>query len=207
MSITDTITNLGTAIINLVGTRLSRDADNFSDAGTSNIKSLIDGRIGAITGAPVGTVIAYMGETEPDGFLLMDGREVSRTTYADLFAVIGTSQGEGDGETTFGIADMTDGRYLMGSTVAGNSVAQELPTCTGKVTTGPDTTRAQGKSEFVVTGAFAPADYSTDNYPLGTGSTVGTARAFTLDLSTSNDIYGGTTVKPLSSSCLFFIKY
>lgn len=119
MALADSITALGTAIINLVGTRLNRDANNFSTAGTQNLNNMIDSRIGAVTGAPVGTVIAYMGTDEPEGFLLMDGRELSRTTYAALFAVIGTSQGAGNGSTTFNIADMTDGRYLMGSTVAG----------------------------------------------------------------------------------------
>lgn len=71
---------------------------------------------------PTGTVIAYMGTDVPKGFLLMDGRTLSRNTYAKLFSVIGETQGAGDGSTTFQIADMTDGRYLMGSTVAGSSV-------------------------------------------------------------------------------------
>ena len=73
---------------------------------------------------PVGTVIAYMGTDIPEGYLLMDGRLLSRTTYSRLFSVIGTTQGEGDGSTTFQIADMTDGRYLMGSTVAGSRASK-----------------------------------------------------------------------------------
>lgn len=49
----------------------------------------------------------------PDGWLLCDGRAVSRTTYADLFDALGTTYGVGDGSTTFNIPD------LRGQVVAG----------------------------------------------------------------------------------------
>lgn len=56
---------------------------------------------------PIGTMMDYAGSGDPDeeGWLLCDGRELSRTTYATLFARIGTSGGEGDGTTTFNIPD------------------------------------------------------------------------------------------------------
>jgi len=43
--------------------------------------------------------------TAPSGYLLCDGSAVSRTTYADLFAVIGETFGPGDGSTTFNLPD------------------------------------------------------------------------------------------------------
>jgi microcystin-dependent protein len=49
----------------------------------------------------------YAGATAPDGYLLADGSAVSRTTYSDLFAVIGTTYGVGDGATTFNLPDLT----------------------------------------------------------------------------------------------------
>lgn len=55
---------------------------------------------------PVGTVLMHSGLTPPAGFLLCNGQQVSRTTYADLFAVIGTLYGEGDGATTFAVPDL-----------------------------------------------------------------------------------------------------
>ena len=113
MALADTITSLGTSIINLVGTRAKTDLSNITSAGQSVISGLA-------SGVPVGTVIAYMGSTAPTGFLLMDGREVSKTTYADLYAVVGDTMGTATDNTKFVIADMTDGRYLMGSTVAGS---------------------------------------------------------------------------------------
>lgn len=62
---------------------------------------------------PVGTVIRFAGDVAPAGFLASDtGAEVSRTTYADLFAVIGTKYGAGDGSTTFNLPEITDDMFL-----------------------------------------------------------------------------------------------
>ena len=52
---------------------------------------------------PTGGIVEYAGTTAPNGWLLCDGSAISRTTYADLFEVIGTTFGEGDGSTTFNL--------------------------------------------------------------------------------------------------------
>ncbi|RMH11460.1 MAG: tail fiber protein, partial [Gammaproteobacteria bacterium] len=49
---------------------------------------------------PVGSFIPYGGASAPAGWLLCDGSAVSRTTYADLFSIIGVTYGSGDGSTT-----------------------------------------------------------------------------------------------------------
>ena len=64
--------------------------------------------------APVGTIQAYGGATAPTGWMLCQGQAISRTTYAELFAVIGTSFGTGDGSTTFNIPDLR-GEFLRGA--------------------------------------------------------------------------------------------
>jgi microcystin-dependent protein len=51
--------------------------------------------------------------TPPAGFLNCDGAEVSRATYSDLFAVIGTSYGAGNGTTTFNVPDLRS-RFSLG---------------------------------------------------------------------------------------------
>ena len=56
----------------------------------------------------------YAGSTAPSGWLLCDGSAVSRTTYATLFAVIGTTYGTGDGSTTFNLPNLTD-RFPIGA--------------------------------------------------------------------------------------------
>lgn len=62
---------------------------------------------------PIATSIEGYWTIAPDGFLLEDGSAVSRTTYADLFAAIGTTYGAGDGSTTFNLPD-SRGRTVVG---------------------------------------------------------------------------------------------
>jgi microcystin-dependent protein len=71
--------------------------------------------VGQIAAAmPPGAVLAFVGATAPDGFLLCDGGEVSRTTYAALFAIIGISYGPGDGINTFKLPDLR-GEFIRGA--------------------------------------------------------------------------------------------
>ena len=62
---------------------------------------------------PIGAILDFAGPNAPSGWLICDGRWISRTTYSDLFAVIGTTWGAGDGSTTFGLP-FTNGRALVG---------------------------------------------------------------------------------------------
>lgn len=61
-----------------------------------------------------GSVAAFAGAAVPDGWLLCDGREISRSTYAQLFAVIGTLYGAGNGSTTFNVPDLR-GEFIRGA--------------------------------------------------------------------------------------------
>lgn len=62
---------------------------------------------------PAGIIMPFAGTVAPHGCLFCDGSAVSRTTYAELFSVIGTTYGAGDGETTFNIPDLS-GRVVIG---------------------------------------------------------------------------------------------
>ncbi len=62
---------------------------------------------------PTGAITPYAGTTPPAGWLLCDGSAVSRTAYARLFAVIGTTYGAGDGSTTFNLPNLR-GRFPVG---------------------------------------------------------------------------------------------
>ncbi len=55
---------------------------------------------------PSGTVLDYAGPTAPSGWTECDGSAISRTTFATLFAAIGTTWGVGDGSTTFNVPDL-----------------------------------------------------------------------------------------------------
>jgi microcystin-dependent protein len=68
--------------------------------------------------APPGVIVAYGGASPPTGWVLCGGQAISRTTYASLFAAIGTAYGVGDGSTTFNVPDLR-GRFPLGKTGVG----------------------------------------------------------------------------------------
>lgn len=79
-------------------------------------------------GSPTGVVAEWAGSDDasaiPDGWLLCDGTAISRSSFADLFAVIGVNYGAGDGVNTFNLPDfrgrtalgVQDGTYDLGTT-------------------------------------------------------------------------------------------
>lgn len=81
-----------------------------------NGKILIDINIGTPAGASdlTGFVVPFASTIAPTGWLACDGSAVSRTTYANLFASIGTTHGAGNGSTTFNLPDIR-GIYVRGS--------------------------------------------------------------------------------------------
>ena len=85
---------------------------------------------------PTGALMFFHATTPPEGWLLCNGQGVSRTTYANLFAVIGTKYGAGDGSTTFNLPNLHH-RFLEGTTTTsevGSSVQAGLPNITGHLT-------------------------------------------------------------------------
>lgn len=96
----------------IVGNNLSIDENGVLSANAINI----DGENVSIAGEslPIGSMIPFGSDTNiPSNWKICDGSEVSRTDYAELFKVIGTSYGEGDGETTFNLPDKR-GRNSVG---------------------------------------------------------------------------------------------
>jgi microcystin-dependent protein len=63
---------------------------------------------------PIGSVVAIPSETAPNArWILCEGQELSRTTYSELFAIYGTTFGEGDGSTTFNLPNLIN-RTIFG---------------------------------------------------------------------------------------------
>ncbi|MBQ5918480.1 MAG: tail fiber protein [Lachnospiraceae bacterium] len=152
---------------------------------------------------PIGSYIQFAGSQAPTGFLVCNGSAISRTTYSNLFAVIGTKYGSGNGSTTFNLPNLTD-RFLQGSTTSGTVKNAGLPNITGN--TGAFTLLA---GVNVTSSAFGPpfisapdaAIQATASSNIGCGS-VG------LNASLSNSIYGNSsTVQPPALTCLICIKY
>jgi len=83
----------------------------------ASTKKYVDDQIAAIPAAtdltPAGTVIYTARSSAPPGYLKANGAAVSRTTYATLFAAIGTIYGAGNGSTTFNLPDLR-GEFMRG---------------------------------------------------------------------------------------------
>lgn len=98
----------------------------------------------ALHPVPAGALSVYAGTTEPAGWLFCYGQAVSRSTYAVLFAVVGTTYGAGDGFTTFNLPDLR-GRVVAGQDDMGGSSANRLTNQSGGLN--GDTLGATGGSE------------------------------------------------------------
>lgn len=150
-------------------------------------------------GALVGSVTWYAGAGTPENYLLCDGSAVSRTNYADLFAVIGTTYGAGDGSTTFNLPLLTDNRFIEGSNTPGTKHKAGLPNITG-------TFDSYYINTPTTSGMFSVKKISDDNVP--TEYRYGSINKITADASKSNSIYGSsTTVQPQSLTLRPLIKY
>lgn len=101
-----------------------------------------------------GTVLDFAGTTAPDGWLLCYGQAVSRATYANLFAKIGTAYGAGDGSTTFNLPD-SRGRVCAGKDNMGGTPANRLTTA-GAGIDGPTLGAAGGSQTHTLTTAQMP---------------------------------------------------
>ena len=150
---------------------------------------------------PVGIVQAFAGTTIPSGWLLCDGSAVSRTDYAALYAVIGTTYGAGNGSTTFNLPNLTN-KFIQGNATAGTVKSAGLPNITGKfqkIYTYSDQASA--------TGAFSLDANATVNGPYENHNT-NKGLVISLDASRSSSVYGNsTTVQPPALTMRYIIKY
>ena len=163
---------------------------------------LLDSRDAASLLSP-GDIIFSLTSSK-DGCLLCNGATPSRTTYADLFAAIGTKFGEGDGKTTFGIPDAR-GKFFEGlpsGQAIGKIYSDGLPNVTGS-------TPFSVFSHDTSIGDFTKAFYSIAKGTTGTTYPGNDQwHRLGLDLSKGNSIYGASTrVQPAAVCANAFIKY
>ena len=99
---------------------------------------------------PPGTIISYAGASLPSGYLWADGSAVSRTTYADLFAAIGTTYGAGNGSTTFNLPDTRGNVLVNKSTLAAfNTLGKTGGEATHKLTTNEIPAHTHGEQFYM----------------------------------------------------------
>lgn len=101
----------------LLGDRVLVLLASNSDPVTRARRVIVLGKSAASTATMLGEVKMYAGATAPAGWNLCDGTEASRTSFAGLYAVIGTTYGVGDGVNTFNLPNMK-GRVAVGRDAA-----------------------------------------------------------------------------------------
>lgn len=172
----------------------------------------------------VGSVAVWPMTTVPTGWLEADGSAISRTTYAELFAVYGTAYGAGDGSTTFNIPNYKD-YFLRGFDAAGTDASSR--TDRGDGTTGaavgtkqPYDTKAHTHTASVTDPGHAHGftggnKGGTTSSSFGAGGTTAPANETTLGISpattgitVSNSTYpstGGSETRPKNVTVKFII--
>nr|DAF08794.1 MAG TPA: tail collar fiber protein [Caudoviricetes sp.] len=154
---------------------------------------------------PTGSIIAFAGNTLPDGYLLCDGSQVSRTTYKELFDVIGTTYGEGDGSTTFTLPNLID-RFLEGSSAAGKYRAAGLPNIKG--CWDDNLPYASVDAATAQTGALYFSNAGSSTSTVGNTESSNYCHGINIDASRSSEVYGKSiTVQPAALTINFLIKY
>jgi microcystin-dependent protein len=167
------------------------DGLTHPSADGTNGQALVTNGSGVLSFAsvvPPGSIAWYAANSAPVGFLKANGANVSRTTYAALFAAIGTTFGVGDGSTTFALPDLRgefargwdDGRGIDSGRAFGSAQAQAIQSHSHTYT-------ASGASGNVVTGGPTPINDGAQTLSTGTA--------------------GGTETRPRNIALLAIIKF
>lgn len=157
---------------------------------------------------PVGAVMYFAQGAVPEGWLFCNGSAVSRTTYAALYAAIGTKYGSGNGSSTFTLPNLRS-IFVQGASSTsdvGTTVAAGLPNITGTATG-----YEWGRSGGLFGGAFYDG-HTNDPYNIGTDSGASahdnTAMKLGIDASRVSSVYGNSnTVQPPAVRLLPCIKF
>ena len=177
-----------------------------TQAATSNaVKTAYDKAVAAeaaiANALSVGTLLPSFASSM-SGYLLCNGAAVSRTTYTDLFAILGTTFGTGDGSTTFNLPDFRDKTFWGANGNLMTVLAAGLPNISGMFWA-----YTVGWSNAYGNGAFY-GEKAAKGTPGNKGGEGGTACRWGYDASRSNEIYGrSNTVQPPAITVNIFIKY
>ena len=159
-----------------------------------------------------GQVAFFAMSTPPTGWLKANGAAVSRTTYANLFAVVGTTYGAGDGSTTFNVPDLR-GEFLRGwddargvdsgrAIASSQSSANLSHTHTGTTDSSGAHTHSTNISEYTDgSGSVSPSGQAAGPTAVTTSSAGAHTHTFTTGSS------GGTEARPRNIALLACIQH
>jgi microcystin-dependent protein len=141
----------------------------------------------SLIGAPIGTLLLYADSTYPTGWLRSDGTAISRTTYADLFAIIGTTYGAGDGSTTFNLPNLSSSGtgspvYIIKAILSGSVEPSTVAHASSHIRAGTD----------VIDGDRVQVDYVPSAYTRNAAASgAGAVTDLTAHLSGIDNKFGG----------------
>lgn len=200
--------NVGDAINDGTVTWIVAKRNYFDNSG---VLPIANGGTGATTAKqarenlevePIGTIFAFAGNNIPSGYLPCNGSAISRETYADLFAVIGTTYGSGDGSTTFNLPNLNNNSFLEGSDIVGTVKGAGLPNIKSTI-----------KDVWFGGAKSADGAFNFINNPGYTNVGSGTYKFYCMNMAfnagNSNSVYSDNvnTVQPKSVTVKFCIKY
>jgi len=145
---------------------------------------------------PPGAIMPFAMNSAPSGWLAANGNTVSRTTYAALFAAIGTIYGAGDGSTTFHLPDLR-GYFVRG---AGTNSDGSVSGAFGEKQTDAFGSHRHGFSDYFET-AVRNFNFRRDGSQGGCDSTSGSSA------SSNTDYQGSTETRPKNVAMLYCIKF
>ena len=156
----------------------------------------------SVYSVPIGTILSYTSTTPPTGFLVCDGSEVSKTTYADLYTIIGDTYGTSTDAGKFKLPDLRD-KFIQGANGnLGTSKEAGLPDITGDFIPGS----VPGNHTDYTDGAFTGTT-GVSSLIAGKPDLTVSGFGYNFSASRSNSIYGNSdTVQPNSLCLVFIIK-
>jgi len=192
-SVNSSITTL-TSSVGLKANKNGSSAEKFNVAAATEDTqavnlSQLNTRLAPLS--PTGSVIWFAGSTVPTGYLLCDGSLISRVTYADLFSVIGVIYGVGDGSTTFALPQLTDNRFIEGSSTVATKNNAALTVKFARNTIPITSTLVMGSN---YTGYIAGVHEGAESHAIN-------------DVLSGNVTFNNPTVRPKSLTLLPCIKY
>jgi len=149
------------------------NVSNIKNPSAGSVAITLDtlGNVLAPSLVPPGTVQFYAANTAPAGWVKANGAALSRTTYADLFAAIGTTYGVGDGSTTFALPDLRgefvrgwdDDRAVDTGRVLGSAQADELKSHTHNITSTAAVFPTNGNQAYLYGSTATPSGATGGN--------------------------------------------
>ncbi|MCI8310358.1 MAG: tail fiber protein [Clostridia bacterium] len=182
---------------------------------TEDLKELIKQEVQNASGVPTGTIISYMGNSAPNGYLSCDGKVYNISEYSSLAEQKKNEFGSynyygGDGESTFAVPNL-EGEFLIGinkNETSGVHQDEGLPNIEGTLGALANGSIPSNISLSLATGAFSSVVRPGFRDGYTTGSNTNPTYYAKYDASKSNSIYGNSNhVTPSNTSVLYCIKY